>query len=145
MLAPVQAISTHCDTRWCILHTMVEDVLNSKDAIKSMLADAAWTDILASATNADEATDGMEGHLWWTKLRYVYELGKPIAEAITQIQTDMPKLSAVLPMWLDLLEHAKAWTERVKANPSVGGLYIGTSPVNQHLAAKPARLAQVHP
>lgn len=105
---------------------MAEDVLESKTAIKAMLGDDQWSEIVVNSTStALDGTDRMDQERWWAQLRLVVQLGKPIAEAITQIQGDMPKLSAVLPMWDDLIQHAKTWASSVQESPATAALATG--------------------
>jgi hypothetical protein len=106
-----KVISPNCDTRWCVLHEMAADVLDSQVAIKAMLGD-----IVSRGPSAEDCSGSMESELCWASLRQVVELGKPVAEAITQLQGDLPKLASLLPLFESRLRHARAWKALVSAS-----------------------------
>jgi hypothetical protein len=51
-------ITPHCDTRWCVLHQMAADVLDSKVDSKAMLGSLEWNDIITRSHRA--CTEDME-------------------------------------------------------------------------------------
>jgi hypothetical protein len=51
---------------------------------------------------------------WWRLARAIYELMKPVHEAITRLEADKPLLSQVLPIWVQLEVHVAAWSQKHK-------------------------------
>lgn len=93
-----------------------------------MLGSSAWPAAISKAAASraadedaddDAATDGMTRDRFWINLKAVIDLGTPIAQAITQLQADVPKLGQVLGMWRKLVAHAQAWCDKHKGLPAL--------------------------
>ena len=126
-----KTIHPNSDTWWSVLHIIAMDILASKVAIQNMLKDPEWTQLLAgpnAPAMALRATEGMGNERYWTALQCVITLGKPIAQAITQLQGDIPKLSSVLPVWWALRTHADTWDANMEVPPwlKAGTFFTGS-------------------
>jgi len=48
----IKAISAHCPTRWGILVFIIEDVIDSEDALRALVESAAWKEVSKGSQNA---------------------------------------------------------------------------------------------
>ncbi|KAJ9521758.1 hypothetical protein QJQ45_015326 [Haematococcus lacustris] len=90
----IQAVATHCATRFAILYLICVDLKRSQDALVMMVH---------AATS------------WWRKLDAVIRLMRPISNAIHRLEGDKPYLSQVrvLKIWDDLVAHAQNWVSEL--------------------------------
>ena len=133
-----RAISTHCGTRFAVMHFISRDIIATREAITRAVTSQAWEAIASQGDRMFEAAS-TEVHWqkyttgeglaftasFWTELDLVSELMQPVSDAIHSLEGDRCYLSQVLPVWLDLLEHAKAFDCKSGPRSDVYPLFFG--------------------
>lgn len=116
----VKQIRTNCPTRFAILHFICCDLLKSEDAIRLMVASRDWAKVSEGSTHAREFTGAAtvvpgrgnrSDYYFFEEVAALVKLVQPVSDAIHQLESDQPLLSQMLPIWKQLLEHAKAFDE----------------------------------
>ncbi|KAJ9514190.1 hypothetical protein QJQ45_002278 [Haematococcus lacustris] len=108
----IQAVATHCATRFAILYLICVDLKRSQDALVMMVHSGEWETLRTASTNA-VVFEELKSPSWWRKLDAVIRLMRPISNAIHRLEGDKPYLSQVLKIWDDLVAHAQNWVSEL--------------------------------
>jgi hAT family C-terminal dimerisation region len=112
----VKAVRTHCPTRFAILHFICSDLLDSEEAIRLMVGARSWGNVSDGCTHAVEFTGAATvvpargrapAYFFFDEAAALVQLVQPVSDAIHQLESDKPLLSQMLPIWKQLLKHAK--------------------------------------
>ncbi|KAJ9512370.1 hypothetical protein QJQ45_012859 [Haematococcus lacustris] len=108
----IQAVATHCATRFAILYLICVDLKRNQDALVMMVHSGEWETLRTASTNA-AVFEELKSPSWWRKLDAVIRLMRPISNAIHRLEGDKPYLSQVLKIWDDLVAHAQNWVSEL--------------------------------
>ena len=107
----VQQIHVNAPTRFATMYIVAADLLKSQSAIKAMRAHDEWQ-TASSGLSADSAGVFEIDDVFWGELKLVQQLLQPFAQAIHQLEADLPRLHQVYPIYHQLLEHVKNWEKQ---------------------------------
>ncbi|KAE8675693.1 Sterol-4alpha-methyl oxidase 1-1 isoform 1 [Hibiscus syriacus] len=94
------------------VYTMVENILNSAQALQLVLLDETYKMLSMEDPVAREVAEMIRDMGFWNDLEAVHSLVKLIKEMAYEIETERPLVGQCLPLWDDLRTKVKDWCSK---------------------------------
>ncbi|KAK8626131.1 hypothetical protein V6N13_133783 [Hibiscus sabdariffa] len=94
------------------VYTLVEDILNSAQALQLVLLDETYKMLSMEDPLAREVAEMIRDMGFWNDLEAVHSLVKLIKEMAHEIETERPLVGQCLPLWDDLRAKLKDWCSK---------------------------------
>lgn len=94
------------------LYTMVEDILNSAQALQSVSLDESYKMVAVEDPIARDVGEMIRDAVFWTELNAVHSLIKLVKDMAQDIETERPLVGQCLPLWDELRAKVKDWCSK---------------------------------
>lgn len=141
-----RSISTHTPTRFGTKHFICKDLYRDRGSVRAMVTaiddtdseedegqelpaerPPSWAAVSKDCEHAKEfftaalEAGGGAQPSTWAAMDLALKLIGPISDAIHQLEADQPRLSWLLPTWVSIIRHVRAFQEQHQANSLFSG------------------------
>ena len=94
------------------VYTMVEDILNSSQALQLVLLDESYKMVAMEDPMASEVGEMIREMGFWNELEAVHSLVKLVKDMAQEIEIERPLVGQCLPLWDELRAKVKDWCSK---------------------------------